>query len=131
MTDRITKTIMMRLMKEQMTYDQAQRAFSNPEAFATEEKRKSLLPNREDGKKWPGRYRFWGRVRTARLTVAYCWGVRRNTAGYFVGWREIYAKDGGIVRDQFVARKSKKRLSQLQKRRTDALLSKSGERTRR
>jgi len=120
-----TKDITMRLMKGTLTYDQAKAALDDPATFKAEEKRKSLVKNRADGKSWPGRYRWWGKVRTPRLIVAYCWAVKRNKAGYFLGWRETYDASGvRLDRDQFVARKSKKRLSLLQKRRTDAIQSK-------
>jgi hypothetical protein len=120
-----TKLITMRLLKGLLTYEQARDALDNPEKFKAEEKRKSLLKNRADGQAWPGRYRWAGKIRTARMNVGYCWMMKRNKAGYFLGWRETYDTKGALIeRDQFVARKSKKRLSLLQKRRTEALKSK-------
>ncbi len=82
----------------------------------------------------PGERRFssqWVKYRTAdgyietdKMQVAYCWTTRRNVAGYFLGWRQIKRKSGRIERDQFVSRKSKKRLAALQTRRADALRKK-------
>jgi len=115
----------MKLLRDQMTYAEAEKALADPDAYMKEQKRRALVKNRIDGKSWPGRYRWCGKIHTARMTVAYCWGVKRNTAGFFLGWREVYGKDGKVEkRDQFIARKSKKRLSLLQNRRTMALKGK-------
>lgn len=65
-----------------------------------------------------------GYIETDKMEVAYCWTTRRNVAGYFLGWRQIKRKSGRIERDQFVSRKSKKRLAALQTRRADALRKK-------
>lgn len=45
----------------------------------------------------------WGRE------VRYAWATKRNMAGYFLGWREIVTKDG-IKRDQFFAKRVKKKV---------------------
>lgn len=66
-------------------------------------------------------YRMVGYVQTPRLLVAYCWSTQRNEAGYFLGWRQVKYKSGKIVRDQFVARKTKRRLKELQTRRHETL----------
>lgn len=68
-------------------------------------------------------YRWAGVVKTKQMRVAYCWSTRRNKAGYFLGWRQVErnAIEGHIVRDQLVARKSKKRLKVLQTKRTEKL----------
>lgn len=73
-------------------------------------------------------YRWgYGPVRTAQMKVAYCWSTRRNKAGYFIGWREVerHARKGYIVRDQLIARKSKKRLKDRQMRMRAALVEKT------
>lgn len=59
------------------------------------------------------RYRWTGYIETPQMKVAYCWSTKRNKAGYFLGWRQIErkARPGHVVRDQLIARKSKKRLS--------------------
>ena len=85
----------------------------------------------------PLSYRHWGAVKDKRgRRISYCWSVHRNVAGFFLGWREIEtpikrkrpAKVGELVattkRDQFTARRVKKRLEELQKRRTEALRAK-------
>ena len=82
-------------------------------------------------------YRHWGVVKDKRgRRITYCWSVHRNVAGFFLGWREVEtpikrkrpAKVGEAVsdikRDQWTARRTKKRLEELQKRRTDALRAK-------
>jgi len=117
MTGRVTSRITMDLMRDKITYTQAQRAFADPEAWT---KSRRGLKNTH--------YRWWGKYQTARQVVAYCWYVNRNEAGYFVGWREVYAEDGSYKRDQFVARKTKWRLCQLQKQRTNALIAKGAKR---
>ncbi len=124
MSDHFTKLITMRMLAGKMTYEQGQKAFADPAAYKVEEKRKSLLKNRLDGGSWPGSYRYWGKLKTARLRFAYCWGLNRNRAGYFLGWREIYDAKGTLVkRDQFVARKVKVRLKELQQRRHNAAIA--------
>jgi hypothetical protein len=81
--------------------------------------------------------RHWGAVTDRRgRKIKFCWSVHRNVAGFYLGWREIEtpikrkrpAKVGEavatITRDQRCARRVKKRLEELQKRRTDALRAK-------
>lgn len=53
-------------------------------------------------------------------TIRYCWSKHRNAAGYFLGWREVWEKDGLTgKRDQFFARKVKRRAAELQSRRAE------------
>lgn len=115
---RVEKGIMMDLMREKITYAQAQRAFRDPAAWRLS---KRIVASEKARK---GSYRWWGKLKTKRMVVAYCWSCHRNEAGYFLGWREVYDANGNYTRDQYVARKVKRRLQELQKRRTDALLAK-------
>lgn len=55
----------------------------------------------------------WGR------TIWFCWSCHRNAAGYFLGWRQVTAKDGTGKRDQWVARRCRKRAKELAYRRRD------------
>jgi hypothetical protein len=83
----------------------------------------------------PVRYRLTDVMPRGRK-IKFCWSVHRNVAGFYLGWREIEtpikrkrpAKVGEavatITRDQRCARRVKKRLEELQKRRTDALRAK-------
>lgn len=114
MVDRKTKRIFMSLLRGDLSYEASRKALADPEGH-------SLSKKMANGRTT---YRYWGKIKTARTVVAYCWSCHRNEAGYFLGWREIYSKDGKSVRDGYIARRCKKRLSLLQKRRTDALLSK-------
>lgn len=124
MSDHFTKKITLRMLSGKMSYEAGQKAFADPEAFKAEEKRKSLLKNRADGGEWPGSYRYWGKLKSARLRFAYCWGLNRNKAGYFLGWREVYDAKGNVLkRDQFVSRRVKKRLKELQQRRHNAAIA--------
>lgn len=87
--------------------------------------------------------RHWGAIKVSPTrTVKFCWSAHRNVAGFFVGWREVEiiikrkrpAKVGELVstikRDQFCARRVKKRLEELQKRRHDALQAKHPKKAR-
>jgi hypothetical protein len=124
MTDFFTRKITMALLRDRISFEDAQRAFANPEKYKADEKIASLKRDREDGARWPGRYRWHGKVVTPRMTVAYCWAPKRNSAGYFLGWREVYNGSRLLDRDQFVSRKCKRRLKELQGRKTKALISK-------
>lgn len=63
----------------------------------------------EDGK--PPSYRYWCRELTngKGQRVRFCWTVHRNAAGFYLGWRETWRKDGRVVRDQFISRRVKAR----------------------
>jgi len=87
----------------------------------------------------PASSRSWGTVKDKRgRTVKFCWSCHRNVAGYFVAWRQVEtpikrsrpARPGEVVstikRDQWTARKTKRALEELQKRRTDRLRAKLG-----
>lgn len=64
-------------------------------------------------------YRYGGYIYSRGKQISYCWSCHRNVAGYFLGWREIVHGDK-ITRDNFTARRVKKRLKELQLRRTIA-----------
>lgn len=56
--------------------------------------------------------------------VYFCWSKHRNVAGYFLTWREVYSIPRGkdkrqrVKRDQWVARKVKKRARALAEKRS-------------
>ena len=110
--DQLSKNLIMSLLRGDRTFEETKKALADPSAH----KLSTKIANGSAS------YRWWGKVKTSRMTVAYCRSCHRNVAGYFIGWREVYDKDGNQKRDNYVARKSKKRLSQLQLRRTQALL---------
>lgn len=133
MADRFTKTIMMRLLRGKMTQTEASWALNNPEAYKAKEKERSLTKDTVENRgRWPGNYYHWGYLTTPRLRVRYCWAKHRNTAGYFLGWRETFDKNGKLKdRDQIVARKVKWRLKELQRKRNNALITKGASGTKR
>ena len=115
---KLENDITMRMLAGELTYEQGQRALRDPAAFKVSRRMAPGVASGEDM-----RYRFWGVIVTPRQRVAYCWSVHRNEAGYFLGWRNVYDKHGRkIGQDQWTARKVKKRLKEMQLRRTVALL---------
>lgn len=70
----------------------------------------------------PMSYRYYPAGKDGRgRTVRFCWTSHRNAAGYFLGWREVISpKSGKGHRDMWAARKIKRRLAELAKRRADA-----------
>ena len=115
---KLENDITMRMLAGELTYEQGQRALRDPAAFKLSRRMEPGAASGEDM-----RYRFWGVIVTPRQRVAYCWSLRRNEAGYFLGWRNVYDKNGRkIGQDQWTARKVKKRLKEMQLRRTVALL---------
>jgi hypothetical protein len=83
--------------------------------------------------------RHWGAVKDKRgRTIKFLWSCHRNVAGYFVAFRQVETpikrsrppRPGETVatikRDQWTARKTKRSLEELQKRRTKALRAKLG-----
>lgn len=116
MPSKLEHDITMKMLAGEITYEQGQRALQDPSAF-------KLSKRMDDGTECGERYKFWGVIVTPRQRVAYCWTLRRNEAGYFLGWRNVYDKNGRkIGQDQWTARKVKKRLKEMQLRRTLALL---------
>ena|SRR5213076_3158926 len=71
-------------------------------------------------------YRYWRAGKDGRgREVRFCWSSHRNVAGYFLGWREVWSKkqrEG--KRDQYLARKVRKRVEEVAKRRADAFKAK-------
>jgi hypothetical protein len=63
-------------------------------------------------------YRYYGGKRNGKgQRVLFCYSVHRNTAGFFLGWRETYRKNGDVVRDRWVSRRVKARCIEIAKRR--------------
>ena len=127
MTRRLNEAFapMFRQMEQEQREREEAAAKANPAKF-------KLSRTMERGK--PTSARYWGIVKDKRgRKISYCWSAHRNVAGYFIGWREVETpvkrkrapKPGDVLstvkRDQWTARKVKKRLEELQKRRTDAL----------
>lgn len=53
--------------------------------------------------------------------VLFCWSLRRNVAGYFLGWREVGPSKKGVTkRDRWAARKSRRGVVALAERRQAA-----------
>lgn len=52
-------------------------------------------------------------------SVWYCWSSHRNVAGYYLGWRETHMRSGTVRRDQWAARKSRKAVSRLARKRAE------------
>lgn len=67
----------------------------------------------------PLSYRYGGYVLSRGKKISYCWSCHRNVAGFFLGWREI-SYGNTVKRDNFTARRVKKRLKELQLRRMKA-----------
>ncbi len=114
--DRASVRLVMRLLKGEGDFETTRKALKDPKG--------SALEWRWDGGE--SNYRYWGLIQTPRKKVAYCWSCNRNIHGYFLGWRQVYDKNGRFVRDQWVARKSRKRLKFRQKRLHDGLIAKGG-----
>lgn len=65
-------------------------------------------------------YRYWGPVKNGKgQKVRFCWSSHRNAAGFFLGWRETWMKNGTVKRDQWLARRVKARAADVAKRRHD------------
>lgn len=78
-------------------------------------------------------YRYYPAGRDGRgWIVRFCWSCNRNAAGYFLGWRELIppkgstAKHGG-KRDQWIARKTRRRAEELALTRAERQAEKSGD----
>jgi hypothetical protein len=66
-------------------------------------------------------YRYWGPVKNGKgQKVRFCWAVHRNAAGFFLGWRETWMKNGTTKRDRWYSRKVKARAADVAKRRYEA-----------
>jgi len=121
MVDRITAHIMKETMNGCMDIDDAGKYLADPEGF-------------KFSKKFPKgvTYRCWkGAYKSPRMTVAYCWSCHKNIAGYYLGWRQIYGPDGKIIeKDQWIARRVKKRLAEVQTKKTEAMIEKGYKKVR-
>jgi hypothetical protein len=62
-------------------------------------------------------YRYWQTKNGKGQRVLFCYSVHRNAAGYFMGWRETYMKNGFVKRDMWLARRRKKACIEIAKRR--------------
>lgn len=71
-------------------------------------------------------YRYYPAGKDGRgRTIRFCWSCHRNVAGYFLAWREVRSKDGSEGRrDQWAARRTRKRLEERAKRLADAFRAK-------
>lgn len=54
--------------------------------------------------------------------VRFCYATHRNVAGYFLGWREVIRKDGTGKRDMWTARKGRKAVAELARKRANRIL---------
>lgn len=41
--------------------------------------------------------------------IVFCWSTHRNAAGFYLGWRETYRKNGDVKRDMWLARRVRSR----------------------
>lgn len=63
-------------------------------------------------------YRYYGGKKNGKgQRVLFCYSVHRNVAGFFLGWRETYMKNGNVKRDRWVSRRVKARCIEIAKRR--------------
>ena len=65
-------------------------------------------------------YRYYGGKKNGKgQRVMFCYSVHRNTAGFFLGWREKYRKNGTVKRDRWVSRRVKARCMEIARRRAE------------
>lgn len=113
---RIEKEIMLKTLNGELSYDAAQKAMTDPAAF-------KVSPAMPDGRMVYDAYVYWGKIKTPRMSIGYCWSKHKNIAGYYVAWREHYDSKGKVIkRDQWAARKVKKKLKMLQLTRSKELI---------
>ena len=63
-------------------------------------------------------YRYWPAGKNGKgQKVMFCWSTHRNAAGFYLGWREVYMKNGTVKRDRWLARRIKNRCAAIAKRR--------------
>lgn len=63
-------------------------------------------------------YRYYGGKKNGKgQRVLFCYSVHRNTAGFFLGWREVHMKNGTVKRDRWVSRRVKARCMEIARRR--------------
>lgn len=61
--------------------------------------------------------RYWTWRNGRNQKVHYCYTVHRNVAGYFVGWVETWFAHNVMVRKQWIFRRKKSAVMEIQKRR--------------
>jgi hypothetical protein len=63
-------------------------------------------------------YRYYPAPKNGKgQKVWFCWSTHRNAAGFFLGWRETYRKNGTVKRDKWLSRRVKTRCKEIAKRR--------------
>lgn len=63
-------------------------------------------------------YRYYTAPKNGKgQRVLFCWSSHRNAAGFFLGWREVYMKNGTVKRDRWLARRVKSRCAEIARRR--------------
>ena len=71
------------------------------------------LKNKKSRLFFPGvsaAYRWYGGKKNGKgQRVMFCYSVHRNIAGFFLGWRETWMKNGNVKRDQWLSRRIKSR----------------------
>ncbi len=115
MANALEKRLTLLVMREEIPYEKYASAIADQHAFKFDTK----------GLKNKGR-RLTHKVKTSRRVVQWCWYMQRTANGYFIGWRETYTRDGVLKKDQYTARRVKKRLAELQMARYEELLAKPG-----
>jgi hypothetical protein len=69
-------------------------------------------------------YRYYSAPKNGKgQRVLYCWSVGRNVAGFYLGWREVYMKNGTVKRDQWLSRRVKARCKEVAARRAGVALA--------
>ena len=115
MANSLEKRLTLLVMREEIPYEKFASAIADQHAFKFDTKGLTSLSKRVTHK-----------VKTSRRVVQWVWYLHRTPNGYFIGWRETYTRDGVFKKDQFTARRVKKRLVELQMSRYEELLTKPG-----
>lgn len=68
-------------------------------------------------------YRYWGGKDRRGSTVRFCYSSHRNVAGFFLGWRETWYRNGKIKRDKWISRRKRRRCAEVMKARFDRFLA--------
>jgi hypothetical protein len=110
---RLEQRIFRDILAEKIEFEEGQKALADPEAWKLQMK----------GFKNLNRYRT-PFVHTPRGIVYWQWTLYRNAAGFFIGNRVVRDKDGKEKQDQFVARRTKRRLVRLMQDKATALEAK-------
>lgn len=68
-------------------------------------------------------YRYFSSGKNGKgQRVLFCWSSHRNSAGFFLGWRETYMKSGTVKRDRWLSRRVKARCKEIAARRAGVTL---------